>query len=167
MNNELLQLLAALRAAIAQGDTATAVTAAESLMHLGSEAVAVAPQLLPFLSNANDEIRNPLVSVLDDCGPVPASDLSLVAQSLASTDELTAYWAATLLGRGEAAATPHTAALAATLADESRPVPVREQAAWALGKIGSLDEVAKMALQHAAQSKFPRLARLAKKALTP
>lgn len=165
MNHELLNLLSSLRAASAQGDEATAAKAAQGLMQLGPEAALIAGQVLPFLSSPNETIRESLVSLLEDCGPAPASDLPLVAKTLTSSDELTAYWAATLLGRAEKGAATHVPALAKALADESRPHAVREQSAWALGKIGSLDTAAKEALAKAASSPLPRLTRLAKHAL--
>jgi HEAT repeat protein len=165
MNHELLNLLASLRQASSLGDEATAEKAAQALVQLGSEAGLVAGQTLPFLSSRNETIRESLVSLLEDCGPVPSGDLSLVAKSLASSDELTAYWAATLLGRGGNEAAAHSTALVQVLADESRPHAVREQAAWALGKIGSLSPSAKETLTKAATSPLPRLARLAKQAL--
>lgn len=165
MNHELLNLLASLRQASAQEDQATAEKAAQGLAQLGSEGALVAGQIFSFLSSPNENIREPLVSLLEDCGPAPASDLPLIAKSLSSADELTAYWAATLLGRGKCDAIAHVSALTKKLAEESQPHVVREQAAWALGKIGSLDAPAKEALAKAAASPLPRLARLAKQAL--
>jgi HEAT repeat protein len=75
-----------------------------------------------------------------------------------------AYWAITLLGRAGDNAAPAVAALADILCSSAEP-PVRERAAWALGKIGPTAQAARPALDEAAASDEPRLRRLAEKAL--
>ena len=80
------------------------------------------------------------------------------------SDPLVAYWAITLLGRSGQAAAAATAVLAERLGPAA-PLEVAQRAAWALGKIGPAALVASGALQVAATSADPRLARLASEAL--
>lgn len=146
---------------LTNGDGARRSAAAERLAQLGPDAQAAAVELCR--AAANEDTREWAVAALEELGPPPADQLPQLIELLDSKSPLVAYWAATLLGRLGRGAQPALAPLAKALSP-SRPLEVRQQAAWALGEIGS-GGVAREALQAASTDSDPRLARLARAAL--
>ncbi len=145
-------------------DAATRLAAAEQLASAGEAACHAVVALVRAAGDSDDEVREAVVAVLEELGPPATADVEELAGLLAVDNSDVAYWAATLLGRLEEAGSSAVPALAAALGD-SRPGPVRERAAWALGKIGAAAAPARQALQAAADSGEARLARLAQQAL--
>ena len=83
---------------------------------------------------------------------------------MTSQHSLVAYWAIILLGRLGPDAVSGEGILANVLTNSSDP-GIREQAAWALGKIGVTTDTAIAALKHAQDGGTARLVRLAQEAL--
>lgn len=116
-------------------------------------------QVLISLSG-EDEVCQWAIEALENCG-VPSRELtSTIAKLVTHQDELIASWCCKLLARqglDGAAAEP---ALIRALTTRSEAL-VREEAARALGQIGSVSKEARAALMSAAQNGGPRLNRLA------
>jgi HEAT repeat protein len=155
--------VAKLVASLESGDAAQRQSAAEELSRLGSDA---RPAAVALVAACGDEqTREPAVAALEDLGPPSSSDVATLASLLARPSLEVAYWAATLLGRAEAAAAPAVPALITAL--EKHPaMAVRQRAAWALGKIGRPATTARAALDAAASNSDARLASLARDALS-
>jgi len=138
--------------------------AAEELSLLAAEARPAAVPLVRAAGDADEEVREYAVAALEELGPPDAEEAAALTELLADERLDVGYWAATLLGRLEEDAAGATSELAA--ATTSSPhLPVRERAAWALGRIGPAAEDSAAALESAAQTDQPRLSRLAKEAL--
>ena len=137
--------------------------AAESLSQMGQDAAPAAVELVNACAD-QETVRQWAVAALEDLGPPPIDSIQDLTKLVSSSDALAAYWAITLLGRAEEAATACQDELSAALNDSSAP-SVRERAAWALGKIRASSPAATATLENAANSDQPRLARLAKNAL--
>lgn len=138
--------------------------AAEQLAQLGAEAQSAAVALVRACGDEAEEVRQWAAAALESLGPPAASDAGRLAALLGARSPDVGYWAATLLGRlqGEARSTVET--LAAALVGPA-DVSVRQRVAWALGEIGPGAIAAAAALQMAAGSPDPRLARLAAESL--
>jgi HEAT repeat protein len=109
-------------------------------------------------------VRDWAAAALEDLGPPGADDIVALGRLVGSPNPGIGYWAATLVGRCGADAESTVEPLATALA-ESPFLEVRQRAAWALGKIGPTAKGAIPALEEAARSDDPRLARLAGQAL--
>jgi HEAT repeats len=97
---------------------------------------------------------------LENCGVPPASAAVSIAQHTEHPDELVASWACKLLARlGRDGATAEKQLVCALTTRQE--LLVREEAARALGQLGTLSESARTALTAAAQQGGPRLKRLA------
>ncbi len=140
-------------------------TAAEELSLCGEQACPAAVQLVRVCSDPDDETAEYAVAALEELGTPPVEHFEQLVQLVNDPQEQRAYWAVTLLGRLEAAAAGASNQLVKALEDHSS-LAVRQRAAWALARVGTLDETARTALQTAAQSDDPRLARLAQEALS-
>lgn len=139
-------------------------TAAELLCRQGVAAAAAAGALVRACGDEDDQAREWAAAALEDLGPPPDGSIPELGELVGSSHPLVAYWAATLLGRSGQNAATATTALAGCLASASDPA-VAQRAAWALGKIGSATAAGRDALEKAACSADPRLARLAREAL--
>ena len=108
--------------------------AAEGLSrHPGAQAASVS--LVRACSDPDEQVREWAVAALEELGQPSVGDVSALSGMLKGPSGDLAYWAATLLGRlGEqgAAAVPQLT----DLLDSQSAVTSRQQAAWALGKIG-------------------------------
>lgn len=139
--------------------------AAERLARLGEDARGAAVPLARAAADPAEPVREWAVAALEDLGPPDTEDAAALADLLADApDSDTAYWAATLIGRLGADGGSAAAALT-TVLQQSSAVAVRQRAAWALGRIGPAAAPARGALQEAARSEDPRLARLAARAI--
>ena len=156
--------IAELIAALSSADAAARCEAAEGLARHGEEAGPAAAALARAAGDEDETVREAAVWALEELGPPPLDQLDQLAGLLSSAEADTAYWAATLLGRLEDHAAAAVPALSQALAP-SVALPVRERAAWALGKIGPSAAAAREALTAAAGADEPRLSRLAQKAL--
>lgn len=123
------------------------------------------PLIQQLLDTASDQetVRDQAASALEDQGPPAVEEAPAIAALLTCPHADVVYWAATLLGRLAAQAAPFTAELAKVL-ESTAPLHSRERAAWALGKIGPPARAALPALDTAAASSEPRLARVASQA---
>lgn len=131
---------------------------------MGTDAQPAAVALVEACGSGDDSVRQWCAGALEELGPPTTSQIPRLIELAGDARLDVAYWAITLLGRaGDAAARA-----VATLADvvrNSGETPLRERAAWALGKLGPTAAPAVPALRDAAASDGPRLPRLAKRAL--
>ena len=144
-------------------DSAVRCQAAEALAQMGAAAQAAAPTLVQACAEDDESLREWVVSALEQLGAPADTDLPALVKLL-DADELSAYWAATLLGRLHERAAPAVAPLTQCVAASPHP-SVRQRAIWALGQIGSAARSAAEVLQQAAASSDPRTARLAREAI--
>lgn len=152
-----------LRVELAGENAALRLTAAEKLMTTPVLARMFAPELLKLCATGEESLREVVVGAIEGMGPPEPAVAAGIAPFL-SGDELQSYWAATLLGRLGKDAAFAAAELAKALSESPRPV-VRERCAWALGQMGPSAKDALPALEQAAASASPRLARFAKEAI--
>lgn len=120
--------------------------------------------LLECLADSDEEVRNwasEAVENLDSPSPAYAAQISKYVTS--PVDDV-AFWALKLLGRMGEEALSQESIIAMALKPE-RAIVVRQNAAWALGKLGSLTAETQSGLQEAAASSDARLSELAKQAL--
>jgi len=155
---------AALGKQLASTDAAQRAKAAEQLSRAGEAAAPAAVSLVQACGDDNESIREWAVAALEDLGPPPSGAIGDLIKLVKNPDPLVAYWAVTLLGRSGQDAATAVAALAACI-ESSADLSVRQRAAWALGKIGSVAASARVTLERAAGQGDERLARLAKEAL--
>lgn len=155
--------LARLKTELTAGDGVRRAAAADTASRLGEEAQPLALALVRATGDAEESVREGVIAALEDLGPPRAEDAAPLAALLENPCAAIGYWAATLLGRLGAGASPQATALANTLA-KGADMAVRERAAWALGEIGPKAASARAALEEAAKS-GGRLARLAGAAL--
>lgn len=155
---------AALGKQLASTDAAQRAKAAEQLSRTGEAAAPAAVSLVQACGDDNESIREWAVAALEDLGPPPSGAIGDLIKLVKNPDPLVAYWAVTLLGRSGQDAVTAVAALAACI-ESSADLSVRQRAAWALGKIGSVAASARSTLERAAGQGDERLARLAKEAL--
>ncbi len=148
---------------LSSGAPTQRIAAATHLARLGTGAQVAAIPLIAACA-ANGETASWAAEALESLGPPALTDAHALAEMLTSESEESAYWAATLLGRLGPSAAACVAALARALAP-SRPLSVRQRAAWALGKIGGAARSAQPTLQSLMHESDARLARLAQEAL--
>jgi HEAT repeat protein len=148
------------------GDVAARREAAESLAHRGSGSAAASLALIRAAADEDEEVAEWSVAALEDLGPPCEADLPGLAELLTHTPADTAYWAATLIGRSEAAAATCTGPLSDALQNH-RETAVRERIAWALGRIGPAASAAAATIEALASEPNcpPRLARACREAL--
>ena len=156
--------MAQLIAALTSPEPAQRANAAEHLSCLGSDARATAVPLVRACADESEDVREWVTVALEELGPPPVPDASVLATLLGNENADVGYWAATLLGRLGAEAASATPALASAVSN-SVEMSVCQRAAWALGKIGPPACDALDALRQAAASSNPRLARLAQRAV--
>ena len=116
------------------------------------------------LRSEDENRQQQATELLENSGPPSAADASSIAALLTDANADVVYWAATLLGRMEAKASPYTDALGKVLISSSAD-NARERAAWALGQIGPGAAAALPSLEKLANSASPRLARLSREAI--
>jgi HEAT repeat protein len=149
---------------LAGGDVAQQASAAEALARMGRDAAPAAATLVRASGSADELVREWAAAALEELGPPPNEQIGEFIQLVGHQSPGVRYWATTLLGRAGADAQPAVGVLVKTLgADDDNAVC--ERSAWALGKIGPGAKAALPALQVAAASKEPRLARLAADAI--
>jgi HEAT repeat protein len=149
---------------VKSSDVAKRVAAAEQLSHLESEAQGAAIALVQATVDADESVRQWATSALESIGPPAADDAGEMAKLLSDSRLDVAYWSATLLGRLRTDAAPTVPQLIVALKSHAE-IAVRQRAAWALGEIGKYAAPALDALNDAAKSSDPRLARLAQQAI--
>lgn len=157
-----------LAAELKNSDPAARAAAAEQLAQMEDGAQAAAVPLVQAMADSDSTVRDWAHAALESLGPPAANDAAALAKLLSDESLDVAYWAATLLGRLGATAGSSSSAFVKPLVvalDSYPESAVRERAAWALGQTGPPAKEAIPALQTAAASTIPRLARLAKEAL--
>ncbi len=154
---------ARLRAQLQSTDCQQRATATEQLCQAGPDAAWAAVDLV-VASGDEPLVREWAVEALEMLGPPPVEAQPQLTELVDSSMPLQAYWAVTLLGRLGALAKSSQPALVSVLTTSPDPA-TRERAAWALGEIGASSNDARAALEKAAKSGEPRLARLATTAL--
>jgi HEAT repeat protein len=160
MTDRILNLVTLLTSASA----AERLHAAEQLARMETEARGAAVALVEACATDDDQLRDWIAAALEALGPPDAADVPKLAALVGSSSLDAAYWAVTLLGRLDAEAAPAVPKLIEALASHPE-MPVRQRAAWALGKIGPAAGAARDALTLAAESPDPRLANLVREAL--
>lgn len=138
--------------------------AAQALAQHREAAQGAAIPLCRAVSDQDEQVREWCHAALEELGPPPEEEREALL-NLITAQEMTAYWAVTLLGRMGHAAQPAALPLAALVERMDTPDEIRNRALWALGKIGAQGPEIRAALESAAQSDNPRTARLAAKAL--
>ena len=156
--------LPALIAQLASTNPDERAEAAELLCRVGTGAVAATLPLVEACGDDDSRVREWAVAALEELGPPPAEIIDHLTEIAASPEPLSAYWAATLLGRAGRDAAAAVPALATCVAS-AEDMAVRERAAWALGKIGPAAAAARGTLKRAVGQGDERLARLANEAL--
>jgi HEAT repeat protein len=151
-------------ALLASAAPADRIDAAEKLARLETAAQPAAVALVRACALEDDQLRDWVVAALEALGPPDEGDVANLAAMVDSSSLDSAYWAVTLLGRLQDKAAPAVPQLAGALANHAE-MPVRERAAWALGRIGPSAAQARDALTTAAQGPDARLAKLAGDAL--
>jgi HEAT repeat protein len=153
-----------LAAALSSRDPAERTRAAEQLARLGPDARPAAVALVSACGDPAEEVCQWSTAALEGLGPPSPQDVETLASLLRSESPDVGYWAATLLGRLEDQGAPAVSRLADGVSGDLS-IPVRQRAAWALGKIGPRAAAAIGALEAVAAGEDPRLARLAQRAL--
>jgi len=108
--------------------------AAESLAHLGPDALPAVLHLVQACGDADEQVREWSAAALESL-PTPNTEVAEPLVALLSAPLDIAYWAATLLGRIGSPAGNAKHALTTTATQHPDPA-VRRRAAWALEKIG-------------------------------
>jgi HEAT repeat protein len=144
-------------------DPAEQLAAAQTLAMLGTKAQPAAVALVRSVGLSED-VGEFCAAALESMGPPAADQIPHLVAMADDCSSDVAYWAITLLGRAGPEAAAGVPALAKVLESDAE-LSVRERAAWTLGKIGPSANAAAAALRTAAESKEPRLARVAKQAL--
>lgn len=139
--------------------------AAEALARMGEEARPAAIPLVRSTGDESESVREWAVAALEELGPPDAADCEPLAELANDDNPDVAYWAVTLLGRLQSQASSVAESLA-RIVSASPHLNVQQRAAWALGQIRCDSPRVREALQQAANSDDPRLARLAGQALT-
>ncbi|HEY2840791.1 MAG TPA: HEAT repeat domain-containing protein [Pirellulales bacterium] len=153
-----------LKQSLVSSDAVQQGAAAEKLAQMGEDAQPAAVELIGACAGS-EALREWATAALEAMGPPAVADVQKLITLLDAKSADVGYWAATLLGRLGPDGAAATAALAKTLG-KSPHAQVRERAALALGKIGPAAASAAPALQEAASSGSPRLASLARDALS-
>lgn len=139
----------------------------EAARHLGQQ-VEISPDCIVALVQAagdeDDEVAEWSIAALERCGPALAEHCSELMALANDADADKAWWAVTILGRMEQAATPAISTLVQLL-KQCAETNVRQRAAWALGQIGACSSEVVTELESARRSGDPRLSRLAEDAL--
>ena len=151
-------------AELSASEAAVRQAAAEQLARLGEAARPAAVALARHAADAEEAVREAVVSALEAIGPPAKEQLGELIALLKEGSADVVYWAATLIGRLQEAGSSAADALSRCL-EESKDLAPRERAAWALGELGKGAAPAIDALKKAAAEASPRLARLAQKAL--
>ncbi len=140
--------------------------AAELLSSLGPDAQPAAVALVRACDDPTEEVREWAAIALDKMGRPSLADLEALASLVAEADDNphVGHWAATLLGRLREDAAPAVTVLASAVSGHSA-MPVRERAAWALGKIGPPAAPSLKTLRQATCNPDRRLARIAQRAI--
>lgn len=151
-------------AGLQRGESSERVVAAQKLCQAGPLAQPAAVALVEATVDESDEVRQWATAALEDLGPPAASDQDKLADLLVRRQDDRAYWAATLLGRLGSSGAPALRFLE-QVAGSAAPLNVRQQAVWAIGRLGSVACGAEATLRSLEQSPDPRLRRLAEEAL--
>lgn len=150
---------------LTQLTTSERVARLQTIANDPDTAAKLAVELIQCVTDSDEEVRNWANEALENLESPPVSELANIAKFVASSDDDAAFWALKLLGRLGEQAQSQQVCIAAALKQE-RAVQVRQNAAWALGKLGSLSDDSRKRLQEAAKDADARLAHLAQQALT-
>ena len=126
----------ALEKALADPDAAVRYYAAAALGRLGPEAKAAVPALIKLLADADANVRWRAARALGDIGPEAKSAVPALVKALADPDADVRYCAAWALGDIGPAAKAAVPALKKVLENKDEDKAVRDNARWALEKIG-------------------------------
>lgn len=136
----------------------------QALANDADAAAKVAVELIGCVADSDEEVRNWASEALENLEAPLASDASAIAKQIGNPADDAAFWALKLLGRLGEDAKSQEANIAAVL-KSNRAITVQQNAAWALGKIGSLSSESRSLLEKSASSADARLAQLSKQAL--
>lgn len=145
-------------------DVSLRLAACEKLAQIGPDSRAAAVPLCRLTADSDESVREAAVGALETLETPSPEDAPALAQLLTSSAEDVRYWSATLLGRLGESATEQAPELLAVITGDPA-IAVQQKAVWAIDQIGVRTAAAKAALEQAAKSTDPRLARLATKAL--
>lgn len=120
--------------------------------------------LCRLVSDPDQQIAEWATAALEEMGP-PASEELDALVGMFTSDEATAYWAVTLVGRLKPSDDATVKLLVEQIEASDTPNEVRNRAIWAIDQMGGTGPDVVKAFEKAAQSQNPRTARLATKAL--
>ena len=128
-------------------------------------AAEVAVELLELLADGDEEVRQWASECLENLECPRSADAKTFGKLATSETEDCAFWSLKMLGRlGEQARTEEER-IAKALA-KSHPIAVRQNAAWALSKLGTISAATRSQLEAAAMESDARLVQLSKQALS-
>lgn len=152
-------------ASLKQLEPSARIAQLQALANDPAAAAQAATDLIECVADDNEEVRNWATEALENLSEPAAADAAKIAKLVSSPADDSAFWALKLLGRlGEEALTQES--LIAAALSESRALAVRQNAAWALGKIGKLSSDTCSKLKQAASAGDARLTQLANQALS-
>lgn len=124
-----------------------------------------AVELLGFLEDSDEEVRQWASECLENLDCPRSADASKFGKLVISENEDCAFWALKLLGRLGEQAKPEEERIAKAL-DKGFPITVRQNAAWALSKMGAISAATRGKLELTASESDARLVQLSKQALS-
>jgi hypothetical protein len=123
-----------LQARLASETLAERIDAIRELAGMEEAANWAAVTLLECCASDHQELREWAVAALEQLGRPPQESFEEICRLTASSDELVAYWACTLLGRLERDAQPALECLTSLVTCASSSA-VQRRAAWAVKRI--------------------------------
>lgn len=125
----------------------------------------VAVELLGLLLDGDEEVRQWTSECLENLECPRSADASAFGKLATCENEDCAFWSLKMLGRlGEEARTEEDRIAKAL--DRGFPIAVRQNAAWALSKLGTLSAATRGKLEAAVLESDARLVQLSKQALS-
>ncbi|MEO1990358.1 MAG: HEAT repeat domain-containing protein [Pirellulales bacterium] len=145
-------------------DSLVRASAAESICHLGADALPATIALLEACRDKEDQVREWAVAALEDLGPPATASIPQLTLMIGDKDPLVEYWAITLLGRCGENARNAVPDLVARI-DSEKDLSVRQRALWAICKIRPSLSVVQDVLEKVAAHDDPRLSALARRVI--
>lgn len=121
-------------------------------------------EIIESVVDANEEVRNWATEALENLESPRPQDAPKLAAMISNSEDDIAFWALKMLGRLGEAAKSQEKDIARAL-DSKRGKSVRQNAAWALGKLGGLAADSRAKLEEVLSESDARLVQLAKQAL--
>lgn len=160
----MLDDLSSLISQLHSNDSSIRASAAESICHLGADALPATIALVEACADKNSDVREWAVAALEDIGPPSTASIPHLTLMIGDTDPLVEYWVITLLGRCRENAMNAVPDLIASI-DSKKDLAVRQRALWALCKIRPPLVVVQDVLEKVADHDDPRLSDMARRVI--